>query len=617
MQNRYGGGVHRGTAMSKLADIFQDDGGAYDHAPRWAKYRADVQKSFPSPFRGDGDPLAQNILKAIRHLNDLRPERGGPAYLGSNPALTIDFEAVKDARLAPNMSSVHDVINQAVQLFEGLPNWGHPLTMCNVVPQANTAALIAAMLAQVFSPNILEGEYAWNVHRTELETAAIMARLLGWDAKKAGAIYTFGGSGCWTYHLKYALSRVLPGSRYKGVRTDAKLLCSQQAHYTMLNSSDWTGLGMDNIVRIETDTNTNSMDLAHLEAVLRDCRAKGIPVASVVCTMGTTDANAFDPVASVRALLDRYPNPAPYGRALLYCDAVIGWSWLTFGPYDFRNNPLGFSEGVLPHLKANYDLVKGMEHADAVGVDFHKTGWSPYVSSCFLYRDAPEFETLMKRPGSAYLQPRSPYNPLDYTLEVSRGAAGAMAGWASLKFFGYEGFQAVLGGILENKAYLRHLLDAEDELTCANPDDYGLVTLLRAYPRSVNGDRQFARELADPAARAELIRHNHLTRAIGDKLWDWFRAGYKVDDQYTPYMSFSTGFRVADYNRDGADPDAVVYALKMFPMNVHCSPQTMKHALKCVAAARDAVEAEGFEASAVVTHDPWSTTPVSRSAHRG
>ncbi|HUO91035.1 MAG TPA: hypothetical protein VMU08_17825, partial [Rhizomicrobium sp.] len=92
---------------------------------------------------------------------------------------------------------------------------------------------------------------------------------------------------------------------------------------------------------------------------------------------------------------------------------------------------------------------------------------------------------------------------------------------------------------------------------------------------------------------------------------------YKVDDQYTPYMSFSTGFRVADYNRDGADPDAVVYALKMFPMNVHCSPQTMKHALKCVAAARDAVEAEGFEASAVVTHDPWSTTPVSRSAHRG
>jgi L-2,4-diaminobutyrate decarboxylase len=585
-----------GDRMSRLADYFHGDGEAHDHAPGWAKYRSDVQKSFPSPFRGDGDPLSQNIAKAIQHLNELRPERGGPAYLGTNPALTIDFEGVKDAALAPNMSSVHDVINQSVQLFEGMPNWGHPLTMCNVVPQANTAALIAAMLTQVFSPNLLEGEYAWNVHRTELETAAIMARLLGWDPKRAGGVYTFGGSGCWTYHMKYALSRVLPESRNKGVRTDAKLLCSQQAHYTMLNSSDWTGLGMDNIVRIETDVNSNGMDLKHLEQVLKDCHAKGVPVASIVCTMGTTDANAIDPVAGARELLDRYPNAAPFGKALLYCDAVIGWSWLTFGKYDFENNPLGFSANVLPHLKENYNLVKGMEYADAVGIDFHKTGWSPYASSCFLYKNANEFETLLKRPGSAYLQPRSPYNPLDYTLEVSRSATGAMAGWASLKFFGYEGFQAVLGGILENKAYLRHLLDAEDELVCANRDDYGLVTLMRAYPKGVNGDKQFMRELTDIDARDELIRNNRLTRAIGDKLWDWFRAGHKIDGQYTPYLSFSTGFRVAEYNRDGSDPDAVVYALKLFPMNVHCSPHIMKHALACVSAARDAVVAEGYDA---------------------
>src|SRR5262249_36388073 len=108
-----------GQRMSKLADIFRDDGEVYDHAPRWAKYRADVQKSFPSPFRGDGDPLSLNILSAIQHLNGLRPEKGGPAWLGSNPALTIDFDAVRNARLAPNMASVADVIGQAVQPFQG------------------------------------------------------------------------------------------------------------------------------------------------------------------------------------------------------------------------------------------------------------------------------------------------------------------------------------------------------------------------------------------------------------------------------------------------------------------------------------------------------------------
>lgn len=600
--------------MSKLHTFFRADGAAHEHAPRWAKYRADTSRSFPSPYRGHGDPLARAITAAIRHLDDLRPERGGPAYLGSDPRLTIDFDKVKEMRLAPGMAQVDDVISEAVSLFEGMPNWGHPLTMCNVIPQANTAAIVAAMLTQVFSPNILEGEYAWNVHRTELETAAMVGALIGWDPKKAGALYTFGGSGCWTYHMKYALTRVLPDSRTKGVRTDAKLICSQQAHYSMMNSSDWTGLGMDNIVRIETDTKTNGMDLEHLESVLKDFQARGVPVASVVCTMGTTDANAFDPVAGVRKLLDRYPNAAPYGKALLYCDAVIGWSWLAFGAYDFEKNPLGFSDNVLPHLKANYALVEGMKHADAVGIDFHKTGWAPYASSCFLYRNAEEFETLMKRPGSVYLQPRSPYNPLDYTLEVSRSATGAMAGWASLKFFGHEGLQAILGGILENKAYLRHLLETKDDLACVNPDDYGLVTLLRAYPKGMNGEAQFARELTDPKARDELVRHNHFTRAIGDKLWDWFRSGHKVDGQFTPYMSFSTGFRVAEYNRDGADPEAVVFALKMFPMNVHCSPEIMAHALACVVAARDAVEVEGFAHTDLVAHDPWSGAAVSRSA---
>ena len=74
----------------------------------------------------------------------------------------------------------------------------------------------------------------------------------------------------------------------------------------MQNSTDWTGLGMDNIVRVRTDVDSNAMDVSHLETLLKDVHARGVPVASVVCTMGTTDANAFDPADEVRALLDRY-----------------------------------------------------------------------------------------------------------------------------------------------------------------------------------------------------------------------------------------------------------------------------------------------------------------------
>jgi glutamate/tyrosine decarboxylase-like PLP-dependent enzyme len=545
--------------------------------------------AFPSPFRSENDPLALAVGEAIRLIDDLRPAAIGPAFLGSNAALQYDFDDVRKARIPEAMAKAQDVVREVVDLFEGAPNWGHPLTMCNVIPQSNTVAIIAGMLSQVFSPNILEGEYAWNVHRAELETGAMLADAFGWDAEKAGCIYTYGGSGCWTYGVKYALTRVLPDSRNKGVRTDAKVICSQQAHYTMMNSTDWTGLGMNNIVRIRTDVTSNAMDMGHLEEKLKEFQAEGVPVACIVCTMGTTDANAFDPAELVYKLLDKYPNPPGYGRPLLYCDAVVGWSWALFRNYDFANNPLGFSEEILPYLARDAMSASRIKFADAVGVDFHKVGWAPYASSAFIYKNAGEFENLLRRPGSVYLQPRSPYNPLDYTLEVSRSSMGSLAGWSTLKYLGYEGLQSILGGILETQLYLRHLLERNTELACANADDFGLCTLFRAYPKGIDGPAQYGRELKDPAARDELIRNNQFTRAIGDKLWDWFREQKQIDGLPTPYMSFSTGFRVTEYNRDAADPDAVVYALKIFPMNVHVEPRLMQHVLKCVLAARDAV----------------------------
>jgi L-2,4-diaminobutyrate decarboxylase len=567
----------------------KNPGAAKKQAPKWAEYHTKMVSEFPSPFRGTKDPLALQIEKFVAMLDRLRPEEGGPAYLGKSGALMYKYPDVKNVQINQQMGDLDTILGDVVKLFEGAPNWGNPLTMCNVIPQANTAAIIASMLSQVFSANILEGEYAWNVHRAELETAGMLGNLFGWDPLKTGALYTWGGGGCWTYGLKYGLTRVLKDSRTKGVRTDAKVICSQQSHFVQKNASDWMGLGQDNIVHVRTDVRTNQMDLAHLEEILKDFAAKKTPIAAVVCTMGTTDASAFDPIGEVRKLLDRYPNPSGYGKAILYADAVVGWSWIYFKDYDFEKNPLEFSDRVLPILKRNGQAMKGLSYADAVGVDFHKVGWSPYVSSCFLYKNAEEFESLHRWGGDAYLQVRTPYNPMYYTLEVSRTASGSLAGWATLKYFGMEGMQSILGGILETKYSLYDLLKAHSDLVCVNPDDTGLITLFRVYPKGIDASVQFEKELNQPASRADLLKHNKLTKAVGDKLFEWFRAGKKIGGKYTPYMSFSTGFRNTEYNRDGTDPDAVIFALKAFPMNVFVTPQIMQWALDCVRAARDEI----------------------------
>jgi hypothetical protein len=260
-----------------------------------------------------------------------------------------------------------------------------------------------------------------------------------------------------------------------------------------------------------------------------------------------------------------------------------------FKNYDFKTNPLGFSDTVLPYLEKNYNAIKGIFYADAFGVDFHKTGFSPYISSAFVYKNANEFESLLSRGVIAYLQARSPYNPMDYTLEVSRAAGGSLAGWATLKFFGYEGFQSVLGGILENKVYLQNQIAKKTEMVCVNPHDYGLVTLIRIYPAGVDAIVQYDNELKNPEFRDSLIVNNQLTRDIGNKLFEWFRSGKKVNGNCTPYLSFSTGFRTAEYNRDSIDQEAVIYAIKMYPMNVYITPEIMDHVLECVIAARDEI----------------------------
>jgi len=571
----------------------EDEGGAEgrgpDQAPRWAKYRSKLAGEFPSPYRGTRDPLAQEIEKMVEKLDRLRPEPGGPAYLGDSGALAYSYPEVKNVEINQEMGDLDTVLNEVVQLFNGAPNWASPLTMCNVNPQSNTAAIMASMMSQVFAANILEGEYAWNVHRAELETAGMLGNLFGWKALDTGALYTYGGGGCWTYGLKYGLTRVLPESRFKGIRTDAKVICSEQAHYVQQNAADWLGLGMDNIVHIRTDETTNQMDMRHLEATLKDLTARHIPIATVVCTMGTTDAGAFDPLGKVRELLDRYPNSPGYGKAVLYADAVVGWSWIYFRDYDFDRNPLEFPERILPILRRNGLAMKELEFADAVGIDFHKVGWAPYISSCFLYKNALEFETLHRRESNAYLQPRTPYNPMYYTLEVSRTASGSLAGWATLKYFGKEGMQAILGSILESKYYLFDLLMTCPDMVCVNPEDSGLVTLFRIYPEGVDARTQFQRELNDPQMAGDLVRHNRLTEAVGNQLFEWFRAGIKIDGKHVPYLSFSTGFRTTNYDRDGHDKKLKVYAIKSFPMNIFVTPEVMAWALHCVRAARDVV----------------------------
>ena len=319
----------------------------------WRELIKRMKREFPSPWREEEADRAfeHTFLHAVALLDKMKPSRSfekqeaWQGYLGS-PALP-DYSQCADAKLRDEMTPLDDVVSDLVALFDGMPNWNHPQTMANVVGPANTASIIGVTLGAIFSPNMLEGEHSWNVSRAEIESGAMLAGMVGWDPRQAGGLYVSGGSGCYLYGLKYALTHVLgKESRYRGVREDGQVLVSAAGHFSKATSTDWTGLGMDNVRSIEVDAN-NRMSIAHLQQVLRECHDEGKPVVMVVCTMGTTDAFAVDPIAEVREILDNYTNARGYPRPLLYADAVIGWAYTAFNTYDFRENPLRFSPPAL------------------------------------------------------------------------------------------------------------------------------------------------------------------------------------------------------------------------------------------------------------------------------
>ena len=127
----------------------------------------------------------------------------------------------------------------------------------------------------------------------------------------------------------------------------------------------------------------------------------------------------------MRALLDRYPNPEGFGKTVLYADAVVGWSWIYFKDYDFEKNPLGFSDRILPILQTERQaMMRRSSYADAVGIDFHKVGLGALREQLLSLQERGRIRSRsIAAAGDAYLQVRTPYNPMYYTLEVSRTAS--------------------------------------------------------------------------------------------------------------------------------------------------------------------------------------------------
>jgi len=268
-------------------------------------------------------------------------------------------------------------------------------------------------------------------------------RLVRWLADRAGlgaaadGVFTSGGTQSNLQALLLArdeacarLRRTRPGARLPELLGDLRVLVSDVGHFSVVTAARLLGLGEDAVVAVPTD-HGRRMRVDALDAALADLREQGLEPMAVVGTAGTTDFGSIDPLPALADLC------AEHG-AWFHVDAAYGGGLL-----------------VSPTRR---HLLAGVERADSVTVDPHKTFFQPVACSVLLVREAATLRHVTHH--AEYLNPASAPEPnqVDKSLQTTR-RFDAVKLWTTLRVLGADGIGAMVDRVVDLAAETWPLLD--------------------------------------------------------------------------------------------------------------------------------------------------------------
>ncbi|MBQ0963555.1 MULTISPECIES: lysine decarboxylase DesA [Streptomyces] len=276
-----------------------------------------------------------------------------------------------------------------------------------------------------------------------------------------------------------------------------RIFASEVSHFSVKKSAKLLGLGPDAVVSVPVDRDKRMQTVA-LARELERCTKDGLVPMAVVATGGTTDFGSIDPLPEIAGLCEQY-------GVWLHVDAAYGC-------------------GLLASLKYR-DRITGIERADSVTVDYHKSFFQPVSSSAVLVRDA---ATLRHATYHAeYLNPRRMVqeripNQVDKSLQTTR-RFDALKLWMTLRVMGADGIGELFDEVCDLAAEGWRLLAADPRFDVVVQPS--LSTLVFRY---------IPADVTDPA---EIDRANLYARKALFASGDAVVAGTKVAGRH--YLKFT------------------------------------------------------------------------------
>lgn len=313
------------------------------------------------------------------------------------------------------LSEVDDIYVKHATAFH-LPQYVAHLNCPVVIPALAGEILVSAI-------NSSQDTYDQSAGGTFMERKLIdwTADQIGYNLNDSDGVFTAGGSqsnlmGLVMMRDCFSQKRYHHNIKADGLPPEAdrfRIFVSDKSHFSNLKNASIMGLGEKSIIKVPTDERFR-MDIPLLKKYMkREEQMGNIPI-GIVATAGTTDFGNIDPLDDIADIAEQY-------QIWMHVDAAYGCALLLSEKYR--------------------SLLNGIERADSVTVDYHKSFFQPISSSAFIVKN--KRELLILKHHADYLNPKEMDEEeipaqINKSITQSTRRFDALKLWFTLRMMGKE-----------------------------------------------------------------------------------------------------------------------------------------------------------------------------------
>jgi aromatic-L-amino-acid decarboxylase len=223
---------------------------------------------------------------------------------------------------------------------------------------------------------------------------------------------------------------------------------SERSHHSVRKAARLAGIA--NVREIGADEALR-LDLAALERAIEADQQAGLRPLAIVGSAGTTDTGTIDPLGELAELAGRH-------AAWFHVDGAYG--------------------GFFQLTARGAGRLQGIELADSITLDAHKSLFLPYGIGCLMVRDVTTLSDAHQDRGS-YMQdvPEFAGLPSFFALspELTRPFRGLPV-WLALHLHGVAAFRAELDRMLDLTEHAQRRIEAMDRVEAVTEPDLSVVS---------------------------------------------------------------------------------------------------------------------------------------------